>query len=1176
MQKTVDQQVFRKMLARNVSLPLFLSVLSGVLFVWVIFVLLETNQLADHSTQAIGKAYHVEKLLIDSETGVRGFVISGQDSFLEPYKRAQQKLPEELSSLKDFVKDNPGQAAKIASIEDARLRWQNFAEGILQTRRAAGGGKAQATNSVSEGAGKEIMDGIRSTITEFINTEDLLRQKRNDNSNTTTKVTLGIIVALSLIFGVIIAFFGRRQLMNLSDTYEGSLKVQMDQNFRLEEQQWLDIGRSEVSQRMLGDMNVADLGAAVLKYLCEYLGAQVGLLYVANEDGVFENQANYAIADIGKAKQIRFKMGESLLGQAASSNKLLKLQEVPADYVKIKTGLGDKRPHHVVVVPFKSDGDVNVVMELGFYAPLPRRGEELLADVSANVSTAITSAIYREKLARLYSDLQNQAEELQAQQEELRVSNEELEEQTKLLRETQTRLEAQHAELEQTNTQLEEQTEELEKQREVLSHQNEELLQVREGLEEKAGELSRVSQYKSEFLANMSHELRTPLNSSMILAKLLADNKEKNLTPKQIEFAQQIVSSGNDLLNLINDILDLSKVESGKLDIHPEKFKISDIVNSLRNTFNPLAMERKLDLVMNQSEDSPENIFTDRLRLEQILKNLLSNAIKFTHQGQVALSVRRIGVDRVLFTVADTGIGIAKEQQEVIFEAFRQADGTDSRKYSGTGLGLAISRDLAHLLGGEISVTSEAGKGSQFGLNLPVSYVHAIQATAEISPSIPPLETVARSKQGPSIVPQKNNAEKKKVLEPNMFADDRKEIKDKDRVVLIVEDDEKFAKILYELAHESEFKAIVTGTADDAIDLASAYSLQAVLLDMHLPDHSGLYVLDSLKRNPATRHIPVHVISGYDFSQQALHMGALGYMLKPVKREELKSAFKKIEDKLQQGIKRVLIVEDDQVQREAIARLVEDKQIEVVTVGLAREGLDRLKNESFDSLIMDLTLPDMSGFEFLDKLSIDENSSHPPVIVYTGRDLSRDEEERLRRHSQSLIIKGAGSPDRLLNEVTLFLHNVESKLQPDRQKMLDALRSREKTFDKRNIMIVDDDIRNVFALTAALEQKGAHIIIARDGKEALDKLNEKPRVDMVLMDIMMPVMNGYDAMKEIRKQERFKKLPIIALTAKAMKDDRDLCLNAGANDYLAKPVDMDKLISLMRIWMSNTDGKGAV
>ncbi|MBC7370773.1 MAG: response regulator [Bdellovibrionaceae bacterium] len=1168
MPKSVDQMLFRKMLLRNVTLPLLLALTSSAVFVGLVFYLINTTEWVDHTIAAIGKGRQLERKMVDAQNGLRGYVISTEGGYNEPYTKAISTAPPAFRDLREFVKDNPPQVAHIAMAQDVFERWVQYSEKVVEARRSS---QKAALGLILEGSGKKLMDETLSKIGEFVAVEEGLKAARSEATSKATNLVLFVVVGFTLIVGTIIALAGRRQLIVLSENYEASLQKQIEQNNRLEEQQWIDVGRSEISQKMLGEIKVNDAANAVIDYICQYLGAQVGLLYVANEQGLFEYKAGFSVVDLEKSQQLKFKLGETVLGQAAQSNQIRKLSEVPADYLKIKTGMGDKLPHYVVAMPFRSDQNVNVVVELGFYAPMPKKSEEFLEDISASVSVAMKSVVYREKLERLYRDVQNQAEELQAQQEELRVSNEELEEQTKLLKDASTRLESQHAELEQTNSQLEEQTEELEKQKETLSIHNEQLNTAREELEDKAAELQRASQYKTEFLANMSHELRTPLNSSLILAKLLMDNKEKNLTPKQVEFAQQIMSSGNDLLNLINDILDLAKVESGKLDLHPENIRLESLVDSIERTFLPIARDRKLEFKVAIYEGLPETINTDRQRVEQIIKNLISNALKFTHEGKVEFTVQQSEIGGLQFVVQDTGIGIAKAQQDLIFEAFRQADGTDSRKYSGTGLGLSISKDLAGLLGGSINVTSEPGQGSIFTLTLPMTYN---ASASKIKAGVPSLRepSPARKIYNASTV-GKSPVKAKKEFIPTMFPDDRNKLSPDDHLVLVVEDDIKFANILYDLAHENQFKVIVSGTADDAMDLAATYPFNAILLDMHLPDHSGLYVLDHLKQNPKTRHIPVHVISGFDFTQQAMQMGAMGYILKPVRRDELKTAFGKIEDRIRQDIKRVLIVEDDLIQREAISNLIEDTQIQVTSVGLAKDGLEKLKNESFDCLIMDLSLPDMSGFEFLDQLSQHEDYSHPPVIVYTGRDLSRDEEEKLRRHSQSLIIKGASSPDRLLNEVTLFLHKVETKLGPDRQKMLEVLRSRDKSFDSKSIMIVDDDIRNVFALTAALEQKGAQVIIARDGQEALNKLNTEARVDMVLMDIMMPVMNGYEAMREIRKQPKFLKLPVIALTAKAMKDDRDLCLNAGANDYLAKPVDMEKLVSLMRIWMSHGEGK---
>lgn len=1177
MPQTVDQQTFRKLLVRNVSLPLLLAFLSCVTFVAVILYLIETKKDVELNDQAISRAYEVEKLILDAETGLRGYVITGNPAFLEPNQRASALLPDRFATLHDLVKDNPDQAGRLAGMREVFTNWTAFAE---RTSRARVEDKEDAERIVLEGRGKALMDSIRNTMTQFIEAQETIRNQKNQTSTHTANYVLAAVIFFSLLSGIIIALMGRGQLLKLSGDYEATLGAQLKQNEILNDRQWIDTGRNELSEKMLGELRVADVGQQVLTYLTTYLNASIGVFYVANEQQRFECCAAVGIPPQTQPQDLGFQMGEGILGETAKSNKLMRFDDVPPDYLKIQTSLGDMKPRYVVVIPFSTHGRVNALVELALQNEIDEKGFQFLKDSSSSVSVAVRSALYRDKLENLYSEVQNQAEELQAQQEELRVSNEELEEQTKLLKDAQVRLESQHAELEQTNAQLEDQAEILEHQKQAVTEQNQQLEQTKAQLQSKADELVRSSQYKSEFLANMSHELRTPLNSSLILAKLLADNKDGNLTQKQVEFAKQIMSSGNDLLNLINDVLDLSKVESGKLDIHPENLRVHQITDSLDKVFKPIAGEKKLGFNIELGENLPESIFTDKMRVEQILKNLLSNALKFTAEGSVGLKVTAVDSQTLQFTVTDTGVGIAKDQQELIFEAFRQADGTSNRKYGGTGLGLSISKDLATLLGGKIEVQSEPGKGSAFTLTLPNHYTPLASAQETIQAShqaardaYSPATTASLTSRLSQAVGPAPVFKKKKNAQAPVIADDRENLAPQDRVVLITEDDENFARILLDLARELNFKALVATSAEQAIELTSQYDFHAILLDINLPDHSGLYVLDHLKQSARTRHIPAHIISGEDLSQQALQMGAVGYMLKPVKRQELINAFTKLESQMHHNIKKVLVIEDDETQRKAICSLIEDNQINTTAVALGGDALQKLKNETFDCVIMDLSLPDMSGFDLLEQLSHDEAYAHPPVIIYTGKDLSRDEEERLRKHSQSLIIKGASSPDRLFSEVTLFLHKVESNLAPERQQMLEVLRNREKAFDKKNILIVDDDIRNVFALTAALEQRGAKVTIARDGKESLKKLDEVPDIDLVLMDIMMPVMNGYEAMTEIRKQSRFSKLPIIALTAKAMKDDRELCIKAGANDYLSKPVDVDKLLSLIRIWMSRGESK---
>jgi CheY-like chemotaxis protein len=742
-----------------------------------------------------------------------------------------------------------------------------------------------------------------------------------------------------------------------------------------------------------------------------------------------------------------------------------------------------------------------------------------------------------------------------------------------VLKESQVRLESQQAELEQTNSQLEEQAS-------ILENQRDELQRAQLALTERAAELARSNQYKSEFLANMSHELRTPLNSSLILAKLLADNKPGTLNDEQVKFAQTIFGAGNDLLALINDILDLSKIEAGKVEVQPESLGVASLVETLSRGFEPLARERRLTFTYTVEPGAPERLETDPQRLGQILKNLLSNAFKFTQAGAVSLRVAGTTDGQITFAVQDSGIGIPPEQQEIIFEAFRQADGSTHRKYGGTGLGLSISRDLARLLGGDVKVQSEAGQGSIFTLQLPLKYSGpvSVDRSSQTGTTATPsrlLQPEPPPGSGAALLPAFDFASivAPTELRPPLVEDDRARLAGDSRTILIVEDDLRFAAILRDLARELGFLCIATHAGGDALAAAQRFKVHAIILDMNLPDRTGLEILSELKRNPGTRHIPVHVVSVADFSQEALSLGAVGYALKPVKREQLMTAFERLEAKLQQGVRRVLVVEDDLRQRDSIRQLLSSEGVEISDVATATEALERLKQTTFDCLVLDLSLPDLSGYEMLQRMAETDEVSFPPVIVYTGRSLTRDEEQRLRRFSRSIIIKDVRSPERLLDEVTLFLHQVESKLPLERQRMLREARDRESAFEGRRILIVEDDVRNIFALSKVLEPRGAKVEIARNGREALEVLGRSSvaagtNVDLVLMDIMMPEMDGLTAMREIRKRPEWQKLPIIALTAKAMKDDQEKCLQAGANDYIAKPLDVDKLLSLVRVWMA--------
>ena len=1152
---SVDEQSFRTLLSRNVALPLGVGVLSAVFFVVLITYLLSVIQWVEHTDRVINNLNESSKLTVDLETGMRGFLITGDEHFLDPYEVAKPRIIADLRNLQELVADNPQQVDRLKRLEALQYEWNKYAQSMIDMQRESG----DYRSAVKAGRGKRLTDEIRKEYDDAVAMEQQFRISRNEEVTRTTVISVTLYLVFVLGLSGFLAYIGRKNLVSLSDSYSANLASQQKIARRLERQAWLRNGQTELAEQVLGQLTLNMLGRNILQFFAQYMGSAVAALYVREEHGGLKRIATYGFSREQEQKEQSIYSDEGIVGQAAQLDRLIRLDDVPVDYFKVSSGLGEGSTRSVLVMPTSDDDRVNGVVELGFLRPLEERDVELLELIAGNIGTSIEAARYRQRLQEVLAETQQLNEELQVQQEELKTANEELEEQSRILKESQAHLETQQAELEQTNEQLAEQTETLAEQRDAMDRKNVELNKAQLELEDRAEELERSSKYKSEFLANMSHELRTPLNSSLILAKLLSENPHQNLTAEQVKFAESIYSAGNDLLNLINDILDISKVEAGKLEVRPENTSVTRVVEGLRGMFQPLASDKSLEFQVEVQPGTPPMIYTDSQRLEQILKNLLSNAVKFTEKGQVSLTVSRQPGEGIAFTVRDSGIGIAPEQQESIFEAFRQADGTTNRRYGGTGLGLSISRDLASLLGGSISITSEPGQGSIFTLVLPEQFVEHDQSHGLTLASAPP-----------RVAPMMPKPQPAPVVAPiaiARFADDREKAPFATRCILVVEDEPDFARILFDLAHELGYHCLVAHGADEGFSLAAQFIPDAILLDMRLPDHSGLTVLQRLKELASTRHIPVHVISVEDRVEAAMHMGAVGYAVKPTTREALKDVFARLEAKLTQKVKRVLLVEDDDLQRDSIARLIGDEDIEITAVGFAQEALELLRANIYDCMIIDLKLPDMLGGDLLKRMSTEDICSFPPVIVYTGRNLTRDEEAELRKYSRSIIIKGARSPERLLDEVTLFLHKVESRLSHERQTMLKTARSRDKVFEGRKILLVDDDVRNIFALTSALEQKGAIVVIGRNGFEAIERLNEVEDIDLVLMDVMMPEMDGYEATIEIRKDPRWRKLPIIAVTAKAMKDDQERCLQAGTNDYLAKPIDLDRLFSLIRVWL---------
>ena len=1121
----------------SVSLALIavFFVLSGVISYLNIRTLREDNAAVIRTHEVLIGADELFSTLKDAETGQRGYVLTGRDSYLAPYNDAVATLPGQMINLDRLTAGSPSQNSRIAGLKiRVQSKMAELAE-TIEIRRSQGFDKALAI--VQTDRGKGDMDAIRQSVAAMQAEENQTRQQKlaeMERAYVVAIASITIAAAIGVVLSVIITWLISRA------------------SAQRREQDWLQAGQAGLSAAMMGDQRLEQVGRNALTYLAEYCNAHAGAFFAA-DGGTYRRAATYGVPDESNVPDA-FVRSQSLLGQAVADNRILVVDDLPDNHLTIGSSLGTWRPRQILIAPARGDGGVEAVIELGFLQPMPPRTLDLLERASELVAVAVRAANYRAHLQNLLEETQRQSEELQSQSEELRVTNEELEEQSRSLKESQARLEQQQTELEQTNAQLEEQASVLERQKDDLSRTTVEV-------EQKARQLEQASTYKSHFLANMSHELRTPLNSSLILAKLLADNADGNLTDEQVQFAHTIQSSGNDLLALINDILDLSKIEAGQMEIRPETVTIKRLVTDMTRIFEPVAHNRGLKFTTTVAKGVPEAVDTDRQRLEQVLKNLLSNAFKFTEKGGVELVIAPGPGKTVAFSVKDTGIGIDAAQQQAVFDAFRQADGTISRKYGGTGLGLSISRELARLLGGQIDLESQPGKGSTFTIAIPAAYdpsAVASQPTLISAPSTMP-------------EPEPSPFADERRPRPSL-GDDRDRLTPNSRSILVVEDDDAFARILYDLAHEQDFLCLLANTAEDALTMARQYLPSAIILDVGLPDHSGLSVLDRIKRDVRTRHIPVHVVSASDYTHTALSMGAIGYMLKPVKREELVDAFQQLETRLARRVRRVLIVEDDAVQRDSMGKLLKSQDIETVAVGTAAECLDLLKESTFDCMVLDLSLPDASGYSLLETLSQEEAYAFPPVIVYTGHDLTYDDEQRLRRYSKSIIIKGAKSPERLLDEVTLFLHQVVSELSPEQQRLLKKAKSRDAMLEGRRILVVEDDVRNVYAVTNIFEPLGAVITIARNGREALEALEKVQgspgtAIDLVLMDAMMPEMDGLTATREIRKRPEWKKLPVIMLTAKAMKDDQEKCLDAGANDYMAKPIDVEKLVSLVRVWM---------
>ena len=928
------------------------------------------------------------------------------------------------------------------------------------------------------------------------------------------------------------------ELKDNINTMIGNLRLTTDRNT---EQDWLKTNLARFTNMLQGQRDLATVGRMLLTELAPLVEAQHGVIYQVEGDGPADGmQLLSAYAD-GPANGYaeRLKLGEGLIGQCARDARLMFITEIPSNVVPITSGLFRAPPRHVIVLPVLFEGQVKAVIELASLGAFTDLQMSFLEQLTNSIGIVLNSIEATMQTEGLLKQSQQLATELQTQQRELQQTNEQLEQKAQQLADRNVEVEA----------------------------KNQEIEQARRAVEEKATELALTSKYKSEFLANMSHELRTPLNSILILGQQLTENPDGNLSNKQVEFARTIHGAGTDLLNLISDILDLSKIESGTVSVDAEEVYFSNLLEMIARPFRHEAENRRLQFDVAISGNLDRSIITDSKRLQQVLKNLLSNAFKFTAEGGVKLAVSpaasgwnadhptlRNAATVVSFEVTDTGIGIPPEKQRIIFEAFQQADAGTSRKYGGTGLGLAISRELANLLGGEIQLRSTPGIGSVFTLYLPLTYAGGVSAKLNNAPNEARMALT-------------NGAMRNAEVPSEQVLDDRDDIVPGDSSVLIVEDDAHYARIMVAVAKGKGFKVLVAHRGAEALTLAREHLPTAISLDIFLPDMLGWTVLSQLKQDPATRHIPVQIVTLDEDRNHGLARGAFAFVQKPTTTEGLDGAFARIKNYATPRRKRLLLVEDDEAERKGVAELLGHQDIEITAADTGAKALAQLRKEPVDCVVLDLKLPDMSGFEVLERIRDDASLCDVPVVVFTGRELSADEDARLHTMARSVVVKGVESPERLLDETALFLHRVVADLPLAKQGMLQRLHSSDEDLMQRTVLLVDDDSRNIFALSSVLERRGMEVLTATTGSEAIAVLESRADVAIVLMDIMMPGMDGYETIQVIRAKPGFRRLPILALTAKAMKGDREKCLEAGASDYLAKPVNVEQLLSALRMWL---------
>ncbi len=1193
--------IFKRNLRFGLGISLLLLIISSVASYISIKNLIESSSMLRDSNKTIYALQNTFTLVKDAETGQRGYLLTGDDRFLNPYNNAKEQIEDQLSRLAGEMDESDQQRLNFEKLKTHVNERLNILDENLAYKKA---NNTITTTQLFNG--KKHMDQIRSSVDALQKEEEALLLERTENMDKFAMYTPWLIIFSALLSILITLVFYRKvaqdydEKTELTDELEtkndeaenrltairtasekisaGNYDILSDHEARqnlgdvaeplnkmakslqsnintLKEQEWLSTSVAQLNDRMMGEKSVEAFTTDILDITVQQTGSIMAAVYVHGDDNLLHYAGGYAVND--DVKKV-LKIGEGISGQAFKARKKILVNDIPDDEKTISYATGHTKPKNIVAFPLTRYHIPLGVIELGStheYSPLQLK---FLESVAENIGIAFFAVKSKEQLQELLEETQAQAEELQTQHSELENINAELEAQSQKLLASEEELRVQQEELMQSNQELEERTGLLEEKNALIHQHNLDIQQ-------KSIELEQSTRYKSEFLANMSHELRTPLNSILLLSRLMTESED--LDEQYIEYAEVMQNSGQGLLTLIDEILDLSKIEAGKMTLNITDVPVSEILKDMELMFKPMASQKNLELKIESDGENGQLIKTDKQRIEQILKNMLSNALKFTSEGSITIRVHNNPEqENIAFSVIDTGIGIPADKQRMVFEAFQQADGSTQRKYGGTGLGLSISRELARLLGGKIELKSKEGEGSEFKLIVPVDAEKTQQESEEniVLPEIAKLQTALPVPGAATEQPQRYISENI----PQPVDDDRENIEKGDKVILIIEDDTDFARILLKYTRSKNYKGIVAVRGDDGIELAQHFRPLAILLDIQLPVMDGWQVMEALKSKPETKPIPVHMMSSMKMKQESLLKGAVDFINKPFALEQMQDMFRKLENALTKSPKKVLIVEENEQHAKALSYFLSAHNINTSISTNVTDSIGSLQSREIDCVILDMGVPDRNAYETLETIKQNPGLEQLPIIVFTGKNLSKGEENRIKKYADSIVVKTAYSYQRILDEAGLFLHLVEEK---NKTKTADSglgnLSELRNILKDKTVLVADDDVRNIFSLTKALEMHGMNVIPAMDGKEALSVLEKNPDVDVVLMDMMMPEMDGYETIREIRNSEKYRKLPVLAVTAKAMMGDREKCIAVGASDFISKPVDIDQLISLLRVWL---------